>query len=459
MAKQFKEQGGAATMDPSPWFRWLSSAVIRRLMSPGHLVTNRRKFEQQRVKHGRKHVVEYFHQIDDGYSHLAAQALKSLAVRYDIELRCHLVTGPQGKNSAEPELLIGLSRYDSSLIAPEYGLNFPKQTDAPKPALLELASMILAAQTHESFIHCAAAVGDALWGGDVKQLKALAKQHGEISKSDLAATLEAGNAHRAALKHYSGGMFYYGEEWYWGVDRLHYLETRLGELGADLQPQQPLVMPRPTRVAADLKDTGTLTLEVYPSLRSPYSAMIFDQVVALAKNTCVTLSVRPVLPMVMRGVPATREKGLYIFSDACREARYDKVRFGNFYDPIGEPVRRCYSLYPWACEQAKGTELLSSFLRAAFSEGVNTNNDRGLRKVVEAAGLDWAVAKTIVGNDGWQQSLEDNRLAMYEAGLWGVPSMRLLDEKGDELLALWGQDRLWLFAREIQRQLAARQHK
>ena len=82
---------------------------------------------------------------------------------------------------------------------------------------------------------------------DVKQLKALAKQYGEMPKSDLAAKLEAGNAHRAALKHYSGGMFYYGEEWYWGVDRLHYLEARLGDLGADLQPPQPLVMPRPTR--------------------------------------------------------------------------------------------------------------------------------------------------------------------------------------------------------------------
>ena len=33
------------------------------------------------------------------------------------------------------------------------------------------------------------------------------------------------------------------------------------------------------------------------------------------------------------------------------------------------------------------------------------------------------------------------------------PSFRLLDEQGQQLLALWGQDRLWLFAREIQRQL------
>jgi hypothetical protein len=30
----------------------------------------------------------------------------------------------------------------------------------------------------------------------------------------------------------------------------------------------------------------------------------------------------------------------------------------------------------------------------------------------------------------------------------------LLNANGEQVLALWGQDRLWLFAREIQRQLA-----
>ena len=53
--------------------------------------------------------------------------------------------------------------------------------------------------------------------------------------------------------------------------------------------------------------------------------------------------------------------------------------------------------------------------------------------------------------------LEQNRLAMYAVGLWGVPSFRLLDEQGTTVLALWGQDRLWLFDRAIQRQLAQRQ--
>ena len=53
--------------------------------------------------------------------------------------------------------------------------------------------------------------------------------------------------------------------------------------------------------------------------------------------------------------------------------------------------------------------------------------------------------------------VEQNRQALYDAGLWGLPSFRLLDEQGEQLLALWGQDRLWLFAREIQRQLERRQ--
>ena len=175
---------------------------------------------------------------------------------------------------------------------------------------------------------------------------------------------------------------------------------------------------------------------------------------ALAETTGVTLNVRPILPMVMRGVSATREKGVYIFSDAAREARASNVPYGDFYDPIGEPARRCYSLYPWACSQGKGNALLSSFLSAAFAQGVNTNNDRGLRQVVEKAGLDWASAKQIVGQDGWQEIVEDNRLAMYASGLWGAPSFRLLDADKNVVLALWGQDRLWLFEREIQNLLA-----
>jgi len=140
----------------------------------------------------------------------------------------------------------------------------------------------------------------------------------------------------------------------------------------------------------------------------------------------------------------------YIFTDTLREARAQSIPYGNFFDPIGNPVRRCYSIYPWAVAQGRGNELLSAFLAAAFAEGINTNNDKGLRHVVEKAGLDWHSAKEHLGDTAWEDELESNRQSMYDVGLWGVPSFRLLDENGEQVLALWGQDRLWLISRAIQ---------
>ena len=251
-------------------------------------------------------------------------------------------------------------------------------------------------------------------------------------------------------------MFHYGGEWYWGVDRLYHLEERLAELGTRRTGAE-WVAPRPAIPRGPLRDDGSLTLEIYPSLRSPYSSLIFDTAVELARETGVTMRMRPVLPMVMRGVPATREKGVYIFTDAAREARKLGLDdWGNVHDPIGDPVRRGYSLYPWAVSRGKGVELLSAFFREAFFQGVDTGKDRGLRRVVERAGLPWDEARAIVGNRDWEEELEANRLAMYDCGLWGVPSFRLLDGEGETALAVWGQDRLWLVGCEIQRLLEER---
>ena len=456
MSEQFKDQGGVATMDPSHLTRWLTSRLMTRISGAGAVAARHRKAEQARVKAAAPHRIDYFHQVDEGYSYLAAQMLERLTDRYDTELHCHLVRGQEGKNAPEPELLAQLARVDSYEIAPGYGLSFPHHPEPPAASLVETASQILAAQSHSDFPRAAESVSEALWRGDAAALAEFAAKLGTASPEATTAAVEAGTQKRRELKHYSGAMFYYGGEWYWGVDRLHHLEARLAALGADTQPGAPLIAPRPIEDLAGHRDSGQYTLELYASLRSPYTAVIFDRAVAFAKTAGVTLSLRPVLPMVMRGVPATREKGMYIFTDAAREARAAGTPYGNFYDPIGDPARRCYALYPWAASQGKGVELCSSFLRHAFVLGVNTNNDRGLRKVVEAAGLDWSAAQPHREDNTWEALLEDNRQTMYEAGLWGVPSFRLLDPAGKPLLSTWGQDRLWLVAHTLRNALAAR---
>jgi 2-hydroxychromene-2-carboxylate isomerase len=52
--------------------------------------------------------------------------------------------------------------------------------------------------------------------------------------------------------------------------------------------------------------------------------------------------------------------------------------------------------------------------------------------------------------------LENNRRRLYSLGIWGTPSFRLLDDRGVQKSAWWGQDRLWIVSREIQRLLAFR---
>lgn len=456
MAKQFKDQGGAATMDPSHLLRWMTSRLMTRLSRPAAVAARQAKAERVRIKTGSPHRVDYFHQVDEAYSHLTAQLLAPLAERYNIELHCHLVRGQEGRNAPEPELLSRLARHDAYLVAPGYGLSFAEHSEPPEPHHVDMATRILAAQPAVDFPRVVFGVSEAVWRSDGATLERLAADHGMVTSEEASMAVEAGTAKRRELKHYSGAMFHYGGEWYWGVDRLSHLEERLADLSADRRQGEPLIAPRPAIDLGGHVDEGHYSLELYASLRSPYTAMVFDRAVAFAEESGVTLTLRPVLPMVMRGVPATREKGMYIFMDAAREARAAGVPYGNFYDPIGDPARRCYALYPWAAEQGKGVPLFSSFLRHAFVLGVNTNNDRGLKKVVEAAGLDWSAAQAHRHDTAWEAVLEENRQAMYGAGLWGVPSFRLLDPAGETMLATWGQDRLWLVAHTLQAARARR---
>jgi 2-hydroxychromene-2-carboxylate isomerase len=446
-----KDLGGAATSDPSSLVRWVTSKMMRRAGNMERLVRLREKAERVRRRQGLPHRVEYFHQIDDPYSHLAAQLLKPLLTAYDIALVPWLTGPPSKRNAPEPELLSAYALKDARTVAPHYGLQFLDATRSPSIDKVQMAAGILAAAIDGDFPSAAVAVGDALWSDRQQGLPASADRYG---RSDGIAAIAAGTKRRTKLGHYAGAMFHYGGEWYWGVDRLYHLENRLIELGAQRPGQAGLICPRPPIHVGELRDDGRLTLEFFLSLRSPYTSIVFERTLQLADETGVKLELRPVLPMVMRGVPVTRRKGIYIFTDTAREGRTLGLHWGNAYDPIGEPVRQAFSLYDWARSQGKAAVFLGAFIRAAFFEAVNTNTERGLRQVVEKAGLSWTEARSMVGKSGWEQELETNRLTMLSFGCWGVPTYRLFDRSGSVVLTTWGQDRLWLVAKEIRRLLS-----
>ena len=429
--------------------RFISSRVQRRLLDPRRLKKARAASEKARRRARRPHEVHYFHQLDDPYSHLAAQALPALAARYEVAVLPHLADKPPASATPEADMFVAYNRRDAARIAPFYGLAFDHQ-EPPPPDLQLIAAQILA-KNNMSYI---AEISTALWAGDRQKLESMDK----ASPDDADKLIKEGTALRAKLKHYLSAMFYYEGEWYWGVDRLSHLEDRLSELDVR-KPEAPadatvqLRLSAPESIARK-SDQQEMKLEYFPSLRSPYTYLSFAPTLDIPKHYPVDLVLRPVMPMVMRGMKVPMEKGFYILADTKREGQKMGLPFGDMLDPVGPPVLRGYSLFAFAQEKGRGGEYLHSFAKGAFADRIDVYGMQGLRKVVERAGLNWEEARAHLDNDDWHERLEQNRLAMFEAGCWGVPSYILKGPAGEADFGVWGNDRIWLIKEEIARRVA-----
>ena len=363
--------------------------IAQRLLGEGRVNKQRAKFERTRLTNGDGHKVQFFHDPSDPYSQLLEKVLPRFKETYKIEVITHLVSPPNDGAAPEREKLIEYSKMDAMRLAKKAGIDFQVQDRPP------------------------------------------------------ATNTTVSDARREKLGHYLGGTLYYGGEWYWGLDRLHYLEARFTQLGARKEGAGGPIYEPPTKPIGS-GDTGA-ELHWYVSFRSPYTAIVRDRIKTLADAYGAELKIRIVLPMVMRGLPINPAKKKYIPLDTAREARRLGVAFGKIMDPVGKPVERGYSLISWAREQGKGYDFVNAFLTSVWSEGVDAGSDSGMRKIVERAGLDWTLAKDVLDNDDWRDEAEANRLEMMERGIWGVPSFRV----GDTIT--WGQDRLWVIEHALQK--------
>lgn len=437
--------------------RALRSAFIRHLANPAKRTARRAAAERARQRAGRAHEVLYFHQVDDPYSQLAAQALVPLLARYDVLLIPRVVAAPTPIAIHEQALWSRWAERDAAAIAPFYQLDYQVPASAPDAALLDLARRLaLARRKPLHFAADALRIGKALQAGDAQALQRMAAECAPVTEAGAQIELAENFALRHQLGHYLGGMFYYAGEWYWGIDRLHYLEARLDALGARRAdaPAGPSVQLRRSAVVAIKPGQPRMRLEYFPSLRSPYTHLSYDRVADLCRRYPIDLILRPVLPMMMRGVKADRRKGVYIIQDTLREAETLGVPFGNVWDPFGKPVLRAYSLFPWARDQGHGFEYLHEYSRAVWSQRVNAYEPEGLQRIVEAAGMSWADAEGLLDNRDWEPELERNVADMIAAGSWGVPTLRLLAADSAPEFTIWGQDRLWLIEEEILRRLS-----
>jgi 2-hydroxychromene-2-carboxylate isomerase len=415
----------------------LMPALSQRLLSRERLLALRTKTEKARVAQGRRHVVHYFHQVDDPYSALAAACLPRLAARYDVDIDAHVVGPPPDNAAPERARLVAYSRKDAALLAQHHHLAFKDTGTQPDAAATRQASCLLvAAIAAGRFVEVAGAVSAALWTGRTDGVW----PGGPLAPSDAATASShqaAADRLRQQLGHYLGAMFFYGGEWYWGIDRLYHLEQRLQSLGAQKAGADNVLFPPDADGTTPVTSALAPPIDFFVSLRSPYSAIVAPRVFALGRLAGVPVRLRYVLPMVMRGLPVPRAKRSYISLDAAREAHARGIPFGRLNDPVGRPTERGLALLALAEREGRGEAYLLSFMQGVWAEGIDAGSDRGLRTIAERAGLAWDACRVALRDDSWRSVAEHNREAMFALGLWGVPSFQVGD------LAVWGQDRLW----------------
>ncbi|AMS28448.1 MAG TPA: 2-hydroxychromene-2-carboxylate isomerase [Hyphomonadaceae bacterium] len=408
------------------------SRVAEAITSAQRQDAARDKYEKERQRQGARHRIDYFHQIDDPYSHLALQALDQFRSRYDVDLHVWLVGPPDDWAAPERDRLIAYAREDSARLAKRSGFAFDDHGVQPAPDAVRAAQAQFAeALGADDFWPRALSINRALWDGT-------------IEPSATAVTGEPcarGDAERARLGHFMGAMLHYGGEWYWGIDRLHYLETRLRGVGAQVQaaPAELIFAAPDLELKSAKQQAGERpVLHWYLSFRSPYTYLSLHRAKALADAYGAELRLRFVLPMVMRGLPVPQMKRTYFTLDNAREARRLDIPFGRISDPVGKPVERGYAILAWAMQQGRGYEFVDSFLSAVWSQGVDAGSDSGMKQIVEKAGLPWPEAREQLAHETWRETAEANRLELLEIGHWGVPCFRVND------VCVWGQDRMWV---------------
>lgn len=404
----------------------------------------------RRKRRGQMPTVHYFHQPDDPYSHVAAQTLQALSTRYRIKLVPWLVSAPDDAAAPEREMLRHYALRDAARLAHQYGLEFPDNAElAPAQQTEDCARALADALGKGQFLETVVKIGTAYWHDDAAALR----EFPALPARETAKATAEGDKMRKRLGHYLSAMFHFEGEWYWGVDRLHYLEERLQQIGLDTAPAgTPQIAPySELKFGAAPASRSKPVIEYWFSFRSPYSWISAPRMRRLARHYGCELQLRFILPMVMRGLPVPGVKRMYITLDTKREADSVGLPFGTIVDPVGAGAARALAVLHHAIPKGRGEDFAELGMRAAFADGIDLASDAGLLDVSKRAGLTETDMKAALADESWREVAETNRKALFEAGLWGAPSFRV-----DGKPAHWGQDRFWALEEDILDAIAAR---
>lgn len=414
----------------------------------------RRMHEWRRRLRREPHRITVWLRLDDPYSALLLQVLPRFLDHFAIELDCRLVNELPPEMYPAPDQLRDYALIDGGRLAAWHQLQFPNPARQPEPGEVALGERLLLALEglpSAQYLTIANQVFTAVWEQQPTKLRTLAERFPPLSDEDASQRLEQHHDELRRTGHYQSATLHYGGEWYWGLDRLDHLAERLEDLGLSRHDYHFALHAEHSGFESDFLITDyeqlsriraqKLALDFYFSFRSPYSYLALERVFQLADHYGLQLTVKPVLPMVMRGLAVPRSKRLYILHDAKRQAERHRIPFGRICDPVGKGVERCLALFEAAREAGCEQDYLLTVGRGIWAEGRDVSRNRDLAQLVARAGLSWHDLQPRLHDDSWRAQAERHRQELTALGHWGVPTFYLRTPQQGQ--AIWGQDRLW----------------
>ncbi|NQY64434.1 MAG: DsbA family protein [Alteromonadaceae bacterium] len=406
-------------------------------------------------------VAEVYLSLSDPYSFMLVQVLPLLACRFKIEFKLFLVYGDLSDTAGNISLWNKWAFKDANHLAAQYDL-LPVKNIPSQQSLLTGQQMW---QFRDNNIEDAINIFRCTWYEEFPE---------HFRPSTPVMNHQIKNQQRQVAKgHYLAATIYFFGEWYWGIDRLSHLERKLIKLGKGSVENQIYfeknipdfyanVVGTAESVSVDdtfvdnstdstnlepsvksIKTTDQTSIDVFVSLRSPYSYLGFIQAQKLSQYYQIPLNIKPVLPMMMRGLSVPKPKQRYIFIDALREAQNKNIPFNNFSDPLGQGVVNCYKLFAYARQKNLAEAYMKSMFEAVYVHGIDLAIKANVEIICRQVGFDYQDAVIFNEEYNWQSWVNEYQKSLAEMGFWGVPCFRF------EESVCWGQDRLWLIEQAL----------
>lgn len=374
---------------------------------------------------GNKPIAEVYLSLNDPHSFMLMQVLQDIEQRFHLTLRLYLVAETTKGSDVNVPLSKQWALKDANYIADKYSLTKVKGFPSTKTLVTGQQSWLLQVKT----------VADAL---QVFNDTWLDKYTDHYPLSTPVITSQINNQRRLFRRGYysSGAMFFCGN-WFVGIDRLEYLERLLNEKGLNKNDADVFYTKNKLQLlTTNSQYFDTSSIKAYVSPNSPFSYIGLVQARKLSEHYHIPLSIKPLVPMSMRGIFIPEHKERYMLLDATREAIKLSVPLTEFAKLENQGVSNVYQLFSFAEKHGKSYELMMAIFQAIFVSPVDLSVEKNIKTICNDIGIDYDEAVEYANKHDWQQWAENNYLELNTIGLWGVPSFSYKD------ISCWGQDRL-----------------